>query len=58
MQIVDAQIHTWGSGLPSNQSHIQVTHFTPAEAIALMDAGWMPRSFIRRAGTRIRPRWR
>src|SRR3954447_2807414 len=37
MQIVDAQIHTWGSGLPSNQSHIQVTHFTPAEAIAQMD---------------------
>ena len=24
MQIVDAQIHTWGSGLPSNRSHIQV----------------------------------
>src|SRR5712691_4046135 len=55
MQIVDAQIHTWGSGLPSNQSHIQVTHFTPAEAIALMDEagvdaavihppGWDPRS--------------
>src|SRR6266436_4588055 len=39
MQIVDAQIHTWGTGLPSNQSHIQVTHFTPEEAIALMDEG-------------------
>src|SRR5207302_10883811 len=39
MQIVDAQIHLWGSGLPSNQSHIQVTHFTPEEAIALMDEG-------------------
>ena len=37
MQIVDAQIHTWGSGLPSNLSHIQVTHYTPAEAIAQMD---------------------
>ena len=28
MQIVDAQIHTWGQGLPSNQSHWPVTHFT------------------------------
>jgi predicted TIM-barrel fold metal-dependent hydrolase len=37
MQIIDAQIHLWGSGLPSNQSHRQVTHFTPEEAIALMD---------------------
>jgi predicted TIM-barrel fold metal-dependent hydrolase len=55
MQIVDAQIHTWGSGLPSNQSHIQVTHYTPAEAIAQMDEagvnaavihppGWDPNS--------------
>ena len=37
MPIVDAQIHTWGTGLPSNLSHWQVTHFTPAEAITLMD---------------------
>ena len=37
IQIVDAQIHLWGSGLPSNQSHIQVTSFTPDEAIALMN---------------------
>jgi predicted TIM-barrel fold metal-dependent hydrolase len=55
MQIIDAQIHTWGTGLPSNQSHWQVTHFTPEEAIALMDEaavdaavihppGWDPNS--------------
>lgn len=37
MQIVDAQIHTWGSGLPSNPSHWQITSFSPAEAIKLMD---------------------
>jgi predicted TIM-barrel fold metal-dependent hydrolase len=37
VQIVDAQIHLWGTGLPSNLSHWQVTAFTPAEAIALMD---------------------
>src|SRR5215472_5852510 len=39
MQIVDAQIHLWGSGLPSNLSHRQVTAFTAEEAIALMDEG-------------------
>ena len=37
MQIVDAQIHLWGTGLPSNPSHWQVTSFLPEEAIALMD---------------------
>jgi len=39
MQIIDAQIHLWGTGLPSNQAHWQVTAFTPAQAIALMDEG-------------------
>ena len=37
MRIVDAQIHVWGQGLPSNQAHWQITSFTPAEAIAMMD---------------------
>ena len=37
MQIVDAQIHVWGTGLPSNMAHWQVTSFTAAEAVALMD---------------------
>lgn len=37
MEIVDAQIHIWGQGLPSNAAHIQVTSFTAAEAIALMN---------------------
>src|SRR5437764_14438400 len=50
MQIVDAQIHTWGSGLPSNQSHIQVTHFTPAEAIVLMDEGGVDAAVIHPPG--------
>ena len=50
MQIVDAQIHTWGTGLPSNQSHIQVTHFTPAEAIALMDKGGVDAAVIHPPG--------
>lgn len=50
MQIVDAQIHTWSQGLPSNQSHIQVTHFTPAEAIALMDAAGVDAAIIHPPG--------
>jgi predicted TIM-barrel fold metal-dependent hydrolase len=50
MQIIDAQIHTWGSGLPSNPSHIQVTHFTPEEAILLMDAGGVDAAVIHPPG--------
>ena len=34
MRIVDAQIHLWGSGLPSNMAHRQVTSFTTEEAVA------------------------
>jgi len=37
MNVVDAQIHLWGSGLPSNDAHWKVTSFTAEEAIRLMD---------------------
>ena len=37
MQIIDAQIHTWGTGLPSNSAHWQITSFMPREAVDLMD---------------------
>ena len=50
MQIIDAQIHLWGSGLPSNQSHRQVTAFTPAEAIAMMDEGGVAGAVIHPPG--------
>ncbi|MGA3004854.1 MAG: amidohydrolase family protein [Acetobacteraceae bacterium] len=50
MQIVDAQIHTWGTGLPSNRSHWQITHFTPEEAIALMDEGGVDAAVIHPPG--------
>ena len=50
MQIVDAQIHLWGSGLPSNLSHRQVTSFTPTEAIALMDEGGVDAAIIHPPG--------
>ena len=50
MQIIDAQIHTWETGLPSNQSHWQVTHFTPEEAIRLMDEGGVDGAVIHPPG--------
>jgi len=50
MNIVDAQIHLWGSGLPSNLSHRQVTHFTPEEAIPLMDEAGVDAAVIHPPG--------
>ncbi|PPQ26281.1 amidohydrolase family protein [Rhodopila globiformis] len=50
MQIVDAQIHLWGTGLPSNNAHRQVTAFTAAEAIALMDEGGVDAAVIHPPG--------
>jgi len=50
MQIVDAQIHLWGSGMPSNLSHRQVTTFTPEEAIGLMDEGGVAAAVIHPPG--------
>jgi len=37
MQIIDAQIHLWGKGLPSNMAHRQVTSFLAKEAIPMME---------------------
>ena len=50
MQIVDAQIHIWSQGLPSNLSHRQVTHFTPEEAIPLMDEAGIDAAIIHPPG--------
>ncbi len=50
MQIVDAQIHLWATGLPSNLSHRQVTAFTAAEAIGLMDEGGVDAAVIHPPG--------
>jgi predicted TIM-barrel fold metal-dependent hydrolase len=50
MQIVDAQIHLWGSGLPSNLAHRQVTAFTTEEAVGLMDAGGVDAAVIHPPG--------
>jgi predicted TIM-barrel fold metal-dependent hydrolase len=46
MRIVDAQIHIWNGGMPSNQAHRQVMAFTADEAIALMDEGGVDAAVI------------
>jgi predicted TIM-barrel fold metal-dependent hydrolase len=50
MQIVDAQIHLWGSGLPSNMAHRQVTAFTTEEAVGTMDEGGVDAAVIHPPG--------
>jgi predicted TIM-barrel fold metal-dependent hydrolase len=50
MRIVDAQIHLWGSGLPSNMAHRQVTSFTTEEARGLMDEGGVDAAVIHPPG--------
>src|SRR3974390_2030026 len=50
MQVVDAQIHLWGSGFASNLSHRQVTAFTPEEAVVLMDEGGIDAAVIHPPG--------
>lgn len=50
MQIVDAQIHLWGSGLPSNQAHWQVTSFPTEEAVAMMDAAGVDAAILHPPG--------
>ena len=49
MQIIDAQIHLWGTGLPSNMAHRRGTSFT-AEAIAMMDEAGVDAAVIHPPG--------
>lgn len=46
MQIVDAQIHLWSSGLPSNNAHWQVTSFKTDEALSMMDEAGVDAAII------------
>lgn len=50
LEIVDAQIHLWGSGLPSNAAHRQVTSFLADEALAMMDAAGVDAAVIHPPG--------
>src|SRR6266705_2086686 len=47
MQIVDAQVHIWAGGKPSNPNHRQVPAFTAAERaglpVALLAFGFLPK---------------
>jgi predicted TIM-barrel fold metal-dependent hydrolase len=45
-RIVDAQIHLWGTGLPSNMAHRQVTSFTVEEALRLMNEAGLDAAVI------------
>ena len=46
MQTIDAQIHLWAAGLPSNPTHWPIAHFTAEEAIALMEKGFVDAAVI------------
>ena len=46
MQIVDAQIHVWGSGMPGNQAHWQISSFTTEEAVKMMEAAGVDAAVI------------
>src|SRR5215470_6908363 len=50
MRIVDAQIHLWESGLPSNMAHRQVTSFRTEEALKMMDEGGVDAAVIHPPG--------
>ena len=50
MQIIDAQIHLWGQGLPSNMAHRQVTAFRTDEALAMMDEAGVDAAVIHPPG--------
>lgn len=50
MKLVDAQIHIWGKGLPSNAAHWQITSFSAAEAIKLMDEAGVDAAVIHPPG--------
>jgi hypothetical protein len=53
------EIHTWGTGLPSNLSHWQIRSFMPAEAIDLMDEdGVVPQVIHPPGWDRVPRRWR
>ena len=50
MKIVDAQIHLWGNGLPTNPAHRQVPHFTAEECLKEMARGQVDAALIHPPG--------
>jgi len=50
MPVVDAQVHIWGSGPPTNPSHRQVTVFTKDELLKEMDEAGVDAALIHPPG--------
>ena len=50
MLIIDAQVHIWGKGLPTNPSHRQITSFTADDLLKEMDEGGIDAAVIHPPG--------
>ena len=50
MLIVDAQVHIWGAGLPTNPAHRQITSFTADDLLKEMDEAGVDASVIHPPG--------
>ena len=50
MLIVDAQVHIWGNGMPTNPAHRQISAFTKDDLLKEMDAAGVERS-VGKAGS-------
>jgi predicted TIM-barrel fold metal-dependent hydrolase len=50
MPVVDAQVHIWGSGLPTNQAHRQITRFSKDDLLKEMDEAGVDAAVIHPPG--------
>jgi len=50
MLIVDAQVHIWGKGLPTNPAHRQISSFTQDDLLKEMDAAGVNAAVIHPPG--------
>src|ERR671937_790315 len=50
MRIVDAQVHIWGAGPPTNPAHRQVSGFTADELLKEMDEAGVDAALIHPPG--------
>jgi predicted TIM-barrel fold metal-dependent hydrolase len=50
MLIVDAQVHIWGQGLPTNRAHRQITRYTKNDLLQEMDEGGVHAAVIHPPG--------
>src|ERR1700741_3458861 len=50
MLVVDAQVHIWGRGLPTNQAHRQITSYSQDDLLKEMDTGGVDAAVIHPPG--------